>query len=635
MIFSRNARRELVAEFGTITLRAIQPVLNGAPLADAHVQVEHDDAERILLSCAVPALEEARFWMEVERENESRITVRYWIEDLPHGFVLDSFGIRFAHVEGLRTFLRSGYFSWDGSEYMPVDSPGVVRGYAVTQLLPYEGNGSVVIGFLRHDRFQLTFTFTCETESTALTIETLWDRKTRVTGEKCESEPLVFLEHPEVEGALREWAQLVAAHSPLPPRHAERITGWCSWYNLYAYITEENILEHLRGAAEIARREQLSLRVFQIDDGFTPEMGDWLEVKPQFPRGMKPLLDDIRDEGLVPGLWIAPFMVGNRSHLFREHPDWVVREVGTGAPLAHMRFYEEFRWHKRSEEYYILDTTHPEAFEYLRMVFHTWHQEWGCEYFKTDFMQFGSEYGPDRAVWHTPGMTRMEIWRRVAEMIRAEIGGALWLGCGCPLWAGVGLMDAVRTGRDVGVSWTGAREAAALLRDVANRNFANGILWQADPDCVLLREGFHYLTDAEVRSLAVFGGLLGGVLTTSDALDELSPERLRLLKFLLDAKIRSCRFPFLGHTEDTVLVQVCHGERLDAVLVLNTGDTRTVRRWDWAALGLTKPSRVMDWTNGREWGDESEVVLTLDGHEAALLLLSEAPAYAVLAAQHS
>ena len=26
--------------------------------------------------------------------------------------------------------------------------------------------------------------------------------------------------------------------------------------------------------------------------------------------------------------------------------------------------------------------------------------EWGCEYFKTDFMHFGSEYGPDRAVWH-------------------------------------------------------------------------------------------------------------------------------------------------------------------------------------------------------------------------------------------
>ncbi|MBI4672224.1 MAG: hypothetical protein HY741_11240 [Chloroflexi bacterium] len=58
---------------------------------------------------------------------------------------------------------------------------------------------------------------------------------------------------------MREWAQIVAAKSPLPSRRAERITGWCSWYNLYAYITEENILEHLRGVEIITRREQLLL----------------------------------------------------------------------------------------------------------------------------------------------------------------------------------------------------------------------------------------------------------------------------------------------------------------------------------------------------------------------------------------
>lgn len=54
-----------------------------------------------------------------------------------------------------------------------------------------------------------------------------------------------------------------------------------------------------------------------------------------------------------------------------------------------------------------------------------WQREWGCEYFKTDFMHFGCAHGSDRAMWHTPGMTRIEIWRRVAEMIRNEISGAL------------------------------------------------------------------------------------------------------------------------------------------------------------------------------------------------------------------
>jgi alpha-galactosidase len=396
---------------------------------------------------------------------------------------------------------------------------------------------------------------------------------------------------------------------------------------LYANITEANILEHLDGATNIARREQLPMRVFQIDDGFTPEMGDWLEVRPQFPRGMKSLLDDIRAAGFVPGLWIAPFMVGNRSRLFRAHPDWVVRERATSAPLAQMKFYGEFRWHKRSEEYYILDTTHPDAFEYLRQVFRVWRNEWGCEYFKTDFMQFGSAHGASRALYHTQGMTRIEIWRRVAEMIRAEIGEALWLGCGCPLWASVGVVDAVRIGRDVGVAWRAEHASSAILRDGATRNFANGILWQADPDCILLRERFHELSDAEINSLALFGGLLGGVLMTSDAVDELSPARLNVWKFLLGTKIRACRFPLLGRLNDPVLVQTIQAENFIGVFFINTGGTRVTREYTWELLGVEPPRAVYAWTPRGMYQETNEcAVVALAEHTSKLLLLGSAAA---------
>ena len=221
----------------------------------------------------------------------------------------------------------------------------------------------------------------------------------------------------------------MAAASPLPPRlRDKRITGWCSWYSLYASISEPILLEHLRAAARFRDNYRVPFEVFQIDDGFTPEMGDWLELKPQFPRGMAPLLTDIREAGFVPGLWIAPFMVGNRSKLYAEHPDWVVIDRTTGKPLAPMKFYGEFRWHKRSEEYYILDITHPEAEAYIRNVFRVWTRDWGCRYFKTDFMYFGSEYGPDQARWHQSGLSRMAVWMRMARLIREEIGDSLWLG---------------------------------------------------------------------------------------------------------------------------------------------------------------------------------------------------------------
>jgi alpha-galactosidase len=652
------ADQTLAIESPGAALRGGQPVLNGTPLKGWTCEVVDSNDDRMELRYSAEGLGNSAFGLRASHANaHGQIWIQYWMEGLPQDLVLDSFGLRFGQVENLRQFLRNGYFSWDGSYYVQPDTlpeteenaPRIKKGYGMCQLLPWHGEGCLILGFDRHDRFQQTFTFDTNDQPLSLTIETLWDRKDRSGLERCESEQLVIFHHAEIENGLREWARLVAKASPMPPRlSSPPITGWCSWYNLYAYINEENILDHLHAAQTVAARESLPMRVFQIDDGFTPEMGDWLEAKPQFRRGMKPLLNDIRASGFTPGLWIAPFMVGNRSHLFRDHPDWVVKEKQTGKPLAHMRFYAEFRWHKRSEEYYILDTTYPEAFEYLRNVFRTWRHEWGCEYFKTDFMHFGSEYGPDRAAWHTPGMTRIEIWRRVAEMIREEIGEALWLGCGCPLWASVGPVDGVRIGRDIGVAWSGDYPAQSLLRDQACRNFANHILWQSDPDCVLLRERFHELSDEEVKSLAIFAGMTGGVMMTSDHLAELSPERLKLWRLLLTEDRVSCDFPLLGQSsifyerlahanparflarsEDPVLVQVRRDMREGtpgAIFVLNTGEHTVQRSYPLAELGIQESVYLCSWEHGTLTGEAvSKISVTLPGHHSALYFFHTEP----------
>ena len=102
----------------------------------------------------------------------------------------------------------------------------------------------------------------------------------------------------------------------------------------------------------------------------------------------------------------------------------------------------------------------------------------------------------------------------------------------------------------------GVHSAESLLRDQVTRNHAAGVLWQADPDCILLRDRFHDLTDDQVRSLALFAGLAGGVLMTSDKLDELSPERAALFAALLRQPQLACRFPYLAdHAATGVVVQ--------------------------------------------------------------------------------
>ena len=529
-----------------------------APLIDGEVPA-HGPAE-IGVDCMIWPLEEGRAALDIAR-GDSGFRLRFRLEGVAADRVVDSLGLRFGSVTGARLYLRNGYQSWDGSFFVAPGTPAgdgpppkaPTLGFAMTALLPKEGEGAVVLGFTRHDRFQCRFRFGGSAEAMTLDVETLWDRVPH--DGRLEAEALVLFDGQEVEEALRSWSRCVADESPLPPRlPARRITGWCSWYHLYAAIDERVLLEHLDAARRFRDRHGVPLDIFLIDDGFTPEMGDWLDVKPQFPRGMAPLLADIAAAGFTPGLWIAPFLVGNRSRLFAEHPDWLVMDAQTGGPLVHSRFYGEFRWHKSSEEYHVLDVTHPEAERHIRRVFHTWRHDWGADYFKTDFMLAGSEYGPDRARWHVPGQSRIAVWRRMAGLIREEIGDALWLGCGCPLWASVGLVDAVRIGRDVGVSWEGDYSAESLLRDQLTRNHANGLLWQGDPDCVLLRDRFHELSDAQVESLARFAALTGGVLMTSDNFDELSEARARLFADLLAMLIDRCSFPGLG-SADTVIVQ--------------------------------------------------------------------------------
>lgn len=505
-------------------------------------------------------VEGGHFIAEITPGDPLQITCRIEGRAGPHL----SIGLRFEGIAGVRNYLRNGYQSWDGSFFAAPGTPAgdgppakaPTLGFALTALLPHDDKGALVIGFTRHDRFQSRFRFGGTAAAMTLDAETLLDA---VPGAQT-GEALVLFASDAVEDGLRQWSQAVAADSPLPPRLPERrITGWCSWYNHYAMIDPATLRTELAGAAAFRDVHQVPLDVFLVDDGFTPEMGDWLDFKPQFPGGIEPLVGEIVSAGFTPGLWIAPFMVGNRSKLYAAHPDWVVQEIA-GGPLAQYRFYGEFRWHKRSEEYYILDVTHPEAAAYIADVFRTW-KAWGTGYFKTDFMLFGSEHGPETAVWHQGGQSRIAIWRQMASLIREAIGDALWLGCGCPLWASTGYVDAVRIGRDIGVTWHGEYSAESLLRDLATRNHANGILWQADPDCLLLRDRFHELGDAQVESLARYGAACGGVLMTSDTLAELRPDRAALFAQLLSAAANPCQFPQLGAETGPVIEYQTGSER--------------------------------------------------------------------------
>src|SRR5262249_46704592 len=119
--------------------------------------------------------------------------------------------------------------------------------------------------------------------------------------------PVTALTHETIEGALAGWGDAFArAVGAAPPRPAP--TVWCSWYHYFTDVTEAEVDEHLAGFGKY----DLPVDVVQVDDGWQSEIGDWLPLSDRFV-SMSDLVRRIYAAGRRTGIWVAPFLVSQRS----------------------------------------------------------------------------------------------------------------------------------------------------------------------------------------------------------------------------------------------------------------------------------------------------------------------------------
>jgi hypothetical protein len=110
---------------------------------------------------------------------------------------------------------------------------------------------------------------------------------------------------------------------------------YSTWFGYYNTITGDEVQQMVKPAAE------LGVKYFSIDDGWQQIVGstkrgygDWIENKEFFPKGLKPIADEVRERGMKFGLWTAPIMVHNESGVSKQHPEWKIRHAdGSGLPL--------------------------------------------------------------------------------------------------------------------------------------------------------------------------------------------------------------------------------------------------------------------------------------------------------------
>ncbi len=333
---------------------------------------------------------------------------------------------------------------------------------------------------------------------------------------------------------LNEYAAAAGAcmRARVPDRNP---VGWCSWYYYFTRITEEIIVENVRALAKL--RPRFPCDYVQVDDGYQAAIGDWLQANEKFPRGMKWMAQQIRDAGFEAGIWTAPFIAHSRSRLLADHPEWFVKN-DRGRPR--FALWNPL-WGVRGV-CYALDTTHPEALDWLRQTFRTIAGEWGYDILKLDFLYAAALPGQR----HDPHATRAAALRRGLEAVRDGAGErAFLLGCGCPLSPAVGVVDAMRIGPDVAPFWSNAlsRRAQRDLHGLATKNAIRNVLtraflhrrwWLNDPDCLMIRDRNTRLTPAEVSSLATVIGATDGMVVLSDRVEKLSDERLAMLERTLE-----------------------------------------------------------------------------------------------------
>ncbi|MDR3276359.1 MAG: alpha-galactosidase [Treponema sp.] len=319
----------------------------------------------------------------------------------------------------------------------------------------------------------------------------------------------------------------------------KRPGGYESWYNHYTHIDEKIILEDLAG---LQRTENLIKRwyidreqpaVFQIDDGWEQAVGDWEADAGRFPRGLAPVAAQIEAAGLVPGLWLAPFLVTRRSRIFAERPGWLLRDESGEAVVA--GYNNNWDKHRR---FYCLDLSRKDVLEHIRLIINQVIDDWGFRYLKLDFLYAGFFSGV-----FAEGGSPWEHYERAAALLTGRKTGPsglplAYLGCGLPLGPSYRHFPLSRIGTDTREEWewkalrllrfSGRPGAYLSLKDTIGRSFMNGTVYLNDPDVVFLRSRNCKLTEHEKELLALTDFLLGGQLMCSDDPGRLSAADLAL-----------------------------------------------------------------------------------------------------------
>lgn len=335
-----------------------------------------------------------------------------------------------------------------------------------------------------------------------------------------------------LQGTMDEVFDKWFALLKIPKAVAPVYNGYTTWYNYYPNINDKIVTQDLEALSKV----DADIDIFQIDDGYQTNVGDWLSVDTKkFPSGMKVVADKIHKKGMKAGLWLAPFGAQYVSEVAKNHPDWIIRDK-KGRPV---------RCGLNWGGFYALDIENPDAREYIRHFFDVILNDWGYDLVKLDFLYAA-------AIVPNHNKTRGQLMCEAMDFLRECVGDKQILGCGVPLFPAFGKVDYCRIGADMGLKWNGQtfshRENVSTVHTLCNtifRRALDGRAFRNDPDVFLLRDNNMHCTFEQRQIIAKVNKLFGSVLFTSDNVGDYNAAQMETLRETFrkdDIKIENAEF---------------------------------------------------------------------------------------------
>jgi len=485
------------------------------------------------------------------------------------------------------------------------------------------GGAALLLGFAAHDASFNNIAIARDAASGWVTLRATVAREgiTLAPGATLELPALLIGAGAPLQTLLADYAAMVAAAMQARPGCFQ--SGWCSWYGYYGTETAADIAANVALLAQPPWRDHV--RVIQIDDGWNitapgapRNWGDW-HAGYKFPDGMRAVADMIKAHGMVPGLWLAPFSVERASRLFQEHPDWLIRDEH-GAP-------KEF-W-----TVYALDLTHPAVLAFVHETFRRVFDDWGFDYVKIDFLVHAIQPG----MRHDPQQTTAELFRNGLRQIRRAAGERFILNCGSPLGPAIGLCDAMRIGYDVSSRWTAMVNAAGWVVgncavkpaavQTIGRQWMHGVLWQNDPDCIVVRdygtpgeikvfgEGAYGLNDEEAAMWVRLVWLSGNMTLLSEIMPELRGPRAALMQRVFPPNPAPARVIDWYTQPEVHLLAAPAAPGIPARIgMFNLSDNTVPVALPAARLGLPATWRMQEWLTGEKLHGKKTIEYQLPPH---------------------